>query len=362
MMVWTLVAVFGDLRPLFQFGGAACEAPAVLQRAKKGIRMIKAAIVGLGRWGQILVDSVQGKSEVIQFVRGVSRDPARTREFGEKSGLNLTNSYQDVITDPGVDAVVLATPHSQHFGEIIAAVKAGKHVFVEKPMTLTGKDAGEAVRACEQAGVALGIGFGRRLAPAFIEMQQAIADGRIGDILHVEANFSGPSGYQLVEGNWRATKAEAPSGGMTARGLHTLDGMIALNGPVQSVFAYSDRHKLEVEIEDTTSMLLRFANGTTGYLATIFATPNYWRIHAFGSAGWAEMRGERSLSISDLKGNVETKNYDATSLECAILENFAKAAQSKGTFVVTGAQAINGIATLEAIGKSVNSGKPVSVG
>jgi predicted dehydrogenase len=324
--------------------------------------MIKAAIIGLGRWGQTLVDSVQGKSDVIQFVRGVSRNPARTREFGDKKGLNLTNSYQEVLGDAGVDAVVLATPHSQHFGEIIAAAKAGKHVFVEKPMTLTGKDAAEAVRACEQAGRALGVGFGRRLAPAFLEMQQAIAEGRIGDILHVEANFSGPTGYQLSKDTWRATKAEAPSGAMTARGLHTLDGMIALSGPVQSVFAYSDRHKIEADIEDTTSMLLRFANGTTGYLATIFATANYWRIHAFGSAGWAEMRGERSLSISDLKGNVETKNYDATSLERAILENFAKAAQSKSGFVVTGAQAINGIATLEAIGKSASSGKPVSVG
>jgi predicted dehydrogenase len=149
---------------------------------------------------------------------------------------------------------------------------------------------------------------------------------------------------------------------MTARGLHTLDGMIALNGPVNSVFAYSDRHKIEADIDDTTSMLLRFANGTTGYLATIFATANYWRIHAFGTAGWAEMRGERTLSISDLKGNVETKDFDATSLERAILENFAQAAQSKGSFVVTGAQAINGIATLEAIGKSANSGKLVLIG
>ena len=323
--------------------------------------MIRAAIVGLGRWGQTLVESVQDKSEKIRFVCGVSRDPGRTREFGDKKHLALTNSFQAVLDDPDVDAVVLATPHSQHFREIVAAAKAGKHVFVEKPMTLSGQDAAGAVSACQQAGVALGIGFGRRLAPAFLEMQQVIAQGRIGDILHIEANFSGPTGYQLSKDTWRATKAESPSGAMTARGLHTLDGMIALNGPVQSVFAYSDRHKIDVEIEDTTSMLLRFANGTTGYLATIFATANYWRIHAFGSAGWAEMRGERSLVISDLKGKVETKDFDATSLERAILENFAQAAKSKGAFVVTGPQAINGIATLEAIGKSASSGKPVAV-
>jgi predicted dehydrogenase len=324
--------------------------------------MIRAAIVGLGRWGKHLVDSVQGKSDAIRFVRGVSRNPEATREFGDKHGLNLTNKFQDVLDDPGVDAVVLATPHSQHFREIVAVSKAGKHVFVEKPMTLTGKDAAEAVRACQQAGVALGIGFGRRLSPAFIEMQQVIAEGRIGDVLHVEANFSGPGGYNVAKGSWRSNKAEAPAGGMTARGLHTLDGMIALNGPIKSVFAYSDRHKTEGEVDDTTSMLFRFANGSTGYLASIFATASYWRIHAFGSNGWAEMRGEWSLSVSDLKGKVETKEFDAKSLERAILENFAQAAQSKASFVVTGAQAINGIAALEAIDKSADSGKPISIG
>lgn len=323
--------------------------------------MIKAAIVGLGRWGQHLVDSVQGKSDLIRFVRGVSRNPEATRAFGDKHGFGLTNSFQEVLDDPGVDAVVLATPHSQHFREIVAAANAGKHVFVEKPMTLTSQDAIDAVRACDQAGVALGIGFGRRLAPAFIAMQQAIAQGRIGDLLHVEANFSGPGGYNLVKGVWRSTRKESPAGGMTARGLHTLDGMIALNGPVKSVFAYSDRRKIAVDIDDTTSMLLRFANGTTGYLSSIFATANYWRIHAFGTDGWAEMRGERSLSISDLKGNVETKEFDATSLERAILENFAQAAKSQAPFVVTGTQAINGIATLEAIDKSADAGAPVLI-
>ena len=116
--------------------------------------MIKAAIVGLGRWGQHLVDFVQGKNDVIRFVRGVSRNPDVTREFGSKSGLALTNNFQEVLNDPDVDAVMLATPHSLHFREIVAVAKAGQHVFVEKPMTLTSQDAVDAVCACDQEGVA----------------------------------------------------------------------------------------------------------------------------------------------------------------------------------------------------------------
>jgi predicted dehydrogenase len=323
--------------------------------------MINAAIVGLGRWGQRLVESVQGKSGDIRFVRGVTRDPKRSQDFAAKTGVELTASYEDVLNDPAVNAVVLATPHSQHFGEIVAAAKAGKHVFVEKPMTLTAKHAAEAVRACEEAGLTLAIGFGRRFAPAFLEVQKAVNEGRIGDILHIEANFSGPTGYQLKAGNWRATRSEAPGGGMTARGIHTLDGMIALSGPVTSVFAYSDRHKIEVDVDDTTSMLLRFANGTTGYLATVFATANYWRIQAFGTDGWAEMRGERVFSISDIKGNVETRELDAVDLERGILESFARAATARRPFLVSGKDAVNGIAVLEAIDRSARSNAPVSI-
>lgn len=323
--------------------------------------MIKAAIVGLGRWGQRLVESVQGASKDIKFVAGVSRDPSRAKEFGDKAGLKLTNSYEAVLNDKDVDAIVLATPHSQHHAEIVAAAKAGKHVFVEKPMALTRQTAEDAVNACEKAGVALGIGFGRRFAPSFLALQSAVKDGRIGDILHIEANFSGPTGYSLQAGNWRATRAEAPGGGMTARGIHTLDCMIALAGPVSSVLAYSERKKLDVDIDDTTAMLLRFANGPTGYLATVFATANYWRIHAFGTEGWAEMRGEWSFSFADLKGNVENKDFDKVDLERLILENFAQAAQGKGKFIVDGQQAINGIAVLEAIVPSADAVKPVTL-
>jgi predicted dehydrogenase len=323
--------------------------------------MINAALVGLGKWGQRLVTSVQGKSKDIKFVAGVSRDPSRSKAFGDAQGLKLTDSFGEVLADKSIDAVVLATPHSQHHGEIVAAAKAGKHVFVEKPMALSRKHAADAVKACESAGVVLGIGFGRRFAPAFLDLQNAVKEGKIGDILHVEAQFSGPTGYQLTPDNWRASRIEAPGGGMAARGIHTLDGMIALAGPVASVFAYSFRQKLSVDVDDTTSMLLRFANGKSGYLATIYATANYWRIQAIGTEGWAEMRGELNFSISDLKGNVKTTDHGAKDLEHAILENFARAASTNGKFVVSGEQAVNAIAVLEAIPKSAESGKVVTI-
>src|SRR5215210_5568766 len=103
--------------------------------------MVRLAICGLGRWGHRLVDSVQQVSTGVRFTQAVTRDPARSAEFARRSGLTLTTKYEEVLADPAVDGVVLATPHSQHHAEIVAAARFGKHVFVEKPLTLTRADA-----------------------------------------------------------------------------------------------------------------------------------------------------------------------------------------------------------------------------
>ena len=324
--------------------------------------MMKAAIYGLGRWGTRLAESVQ-HSEKIRFAKGISRNPDTHREFAQKTGIRIVSSYGRVLKDPEIAAVVLATPHSQHHKQIIQAAKAGKHVFVEKPMTLTRKTAEKAIEACRAAGVTLGLGFNRRYAPAFVEMMRRIRAGEIGDVLHIEAQQSGPSGYRLKPGNWRASRTESPAGGMTARGIHTLDAMIHIAGPVRTVFAYSDRRKLapEVEIDDTTSMLFRFANGVTGYLGTVFVTGDIWRVHVFGSNGWIEMRGDTELVTRTLEGTPEQITLPKVDKEQAELEAFADAATAGQPFMVPPEQAVNEIAVLEAIVASAAKGKPVQI-
>src|SRR5881394_1146139 len=115
--------------------------------------MIRAAIVGIGTWGRNLVSSVQGTSERIRFVAGATRTPEKARQWCEQNGVRLLESYEAVLGDPGVDAVVLATPHSMHGEQIIAAANAGKHVFVEKPLGLDAREARAAVQACADRNV-----------------------------------------------------------------------------------------------------------------------------------------------------------------------------------------------------------------
>src|SRR5438270_11175333 len=116
--------------------------------------MIRAAIVGIGTWGRNLVEAVQG-SELIRFVAGATRTPASAELFCKQHGIRLMESYEDVLAYGELDAVVLATPHSMHCGQIVAAAKAGKHVFVEKPLGVTAKSADDAVAAGAQKRVTL---------------------------------------------------------------------------------------------------------------------------------------------------------------------------------------------------------------
>ncbi len=322
--------------------------------------MLNAAIYGLGRWGKRLVDSVKGSSK-IRFIKGITRDPAAHRADAEEMGLALTTSYEEVLRDPAIDAVVLATPHSHHYDQIVQGAQAGKHVFAEKPITLTRASAESAIHACRTAGITLGIGFGRRYLPAYIEMTRRIRAGDIGQILHIEGHNGGAGGYRHNGGSWRGRRDESPAGAMTARGIHLLDAMLAIAGLVETVYAYSGRRVVKADIDDTTSMLLKFAGGVTGYLGTMFATGEYRRLHVFGSKGWLEMRGETVLAARGLEGEVKLSEFPATDRERGVLEAFADAATGGELFAVTSEQAINGIAVLEAIVASAEAGNPVNV-
>src|SRR5258706_5971452 len=251
--------------------------------------MIRAAIVGLGRWGQNLVAGVQGKSDAIRFVAGATSTPKKARDFAEAEGFPLHDRYEKVLADAAIDAVVLATPHSLHAGQIIAAAKAHKHTFAEKPFALTLRDAEAAVRACAENKVTLAIGYNWRFQPALQEIKRMLGDGRLGKLLHVEGNFCGPSVYRFEREHWRQSREEGPAGGMTGRGVHLVDAMICLSGKIESVVVQSSRMVRDFGLDDTTSMLFRFHSRATDYLCTVIATAETWRLQVFGANGWAEM-------------------------------------------------------------------------
>jgi predicted dehydrogenase len=310
--------------------------------------MVTAAIVGLGWWGQRMVDAVRGPSHRLSFRYGVGGDPANDAEIAAANGLVLLATLDEALAHPEVDAVVLATPHSLHVPQILACAAAGKPVFSEKPLALTLADAQRAVAACRDAGVVLGIGTDRRFLPAMRALKACVAGGRLGRLLHVEAQYSNDVMSRGLSGGWRKHPAEAPGAGMTGPGLHALDGLIDLAGPVARLAGQIHAPEGSAKPIDAVSLLIRFRSGATGLLGCVRGVPDYVRMAVFGSAGWAEMRDWRTLHLN-IAGEPEgTKTFDPTLAIGDLLDRFADAVENRARFPVSIASMLETVGAFEA--------------
>jgi predicted dehydrogenase len=335
--------------------------------------MINAAIVGLGWWGRTLVESVQG-SDFIRFVAGATRTISpEIKTFAEANKFRLVESFEALLQDSNIQAVVLCTPHSMHAPQMIAAAKAGKHVFCEKPFTLTKRDAEQAVEAVRKAGVALGLGYNRRFHPEMVKLRDRIRSGRLGTLMHVEATMTFANALLLQPTQWRANRSETPCGGLTPMGVHAIDGMIDLCGPIDRVFCQSFRRAVQIDADDTTSILFRMKEGTSGYLGTLTATGPGFSFQVFGSEGWVRLEGmthvagasseERrtrlfgTCKFQPAKGAAEVWQAETLDVGRVTLEAFAKAASGGPAFPIPVEQMIHGAAVTEAVVRSAASGE-----
>ena len=317
--------------------------------------MIDAAIVGLGRWGRTLVKAVQGRSSKLRFTRAVSRDPARLGAAAAELGLEVVGSLDAVLADRSIGAVVLATPHSLHCEQIIAAAHAGKAVFCEKPLTLTKAEAARAIDACHKAGVVLGVGTDKRFYPAVAELLRMANEGELGKVLHLEAHFSNE--VAATHSEWRNSPEESPAGGMTGTGVHMLDAMVALAGPVRRVEALLLSHKPPPDPLDSLSALLEFTSGISGTLAMVRSTPGYFRLHAFGREASAEALFRTDLIVRRSGKEPQHLSLPPVDSVRTNLEAFADAVAGRAPYPIPTSDMLATVAAFEAITEAA-SGLP----
>src|SRR5215471_11111631 len=315
--------------------------------------MIDAAIVGLGRWGKTLVGAVQGKSEVLRFTHAVSREPGRLRDYAAERGLQLVGGLEPVLADPAIDAVVLATPRSMHYHQILAVAAAGKAVFCEKPLTLRKAEAERAIEACRTAGVVLGVGTDKRFFPSFRELIQLVKSGGLGEVIHLEAHFSNEVAGGFAE--WRYSPEESPAGGMTGTGIHILDALIAMAGPVGRVQAMLLSHKPPPDPLDSLSVLLEFASGISGTLAAVRSTPTYLRVHALGRNASAEALGRNDLLLRRSGAEPQNLSFPPVDSVRVNLEAFADAVAGRAPYPISTSEMLDTVAAFEAIAETARS-------
>jgi predicted dehydrogenase len=334
--------------------------------------MIRAAIVGLGRWGRSLVASVQGKSGQLRFVRAHTRTSASAEDFCRQHDVPLVDSYKQILADPDVDAVVLATPHSLHASQIIAAAAAGKHIHVEKPIALDRASADRAVAAARKAGVVLAVGYCRRFHPSIVEVRQRLAKGWLGAVVAMVAQHTTSTAQFIAPDNWRAAPEEAPGGALTAVGVHALDHMIEFAGRVRDVRCVTGR-TIPGPSDDTTTVMLRFEAGATGLIFCSVATPTNFSFTLYGSKGMAEiskpnLQTLRFVPTSDqpptgpiIAPPGEISEHPGFDMLNAELTAFARAIRERTPYPVPLDEVLHGMEVFDAIVEAARSNQIVTV-
>ena len=320
------------------------------------------ASIGLGWWGNVLAEGANstGKARVVSCY---ARTPQTRETFASKHGCRPAGSLQEIWDDPTIEGVLIATPHSVRGELITQAAASGKHVFVEKPLALTGSEARASAQATKEAGVVLQVGHNKRRQTANRRLREMVDSGELGQIQHIEANISGPMAFKPDLPEWRKNPEQLPAGGMTPMGVHHIDTIRFLGGPIRSVSAISKKVSGALDVDDVTAMLLELESGALAYLVTLLATAPVNTVTVYGSdaVAWSEQDGTR-LSVQQ-RGQSSRTEIPVTPID-TIADEMAEFAECirTGREPETGPEAaIPVVDVLEAVIASANSRRPVDV-
>ncbi len=325
--------------------------------------MLRAASIGLGWWSDELAAAIHGRSEAIGVVSCFSRSPDKRAAFADKFDTARHDSFDAVLADPEIDAVILTTPHSLHAEHVTRAAEAGKHVFVEKPLTLTAESGAAAAAACARAGVVLAVGQNRRFSAAAQALRAMLDGGEFGTLLHMEANISAPGALGYTPERWRANRIESPGGALAGLAVHLIDLLCWLGGPARRITAQAKRRAVPVDIDDTTSALIDFESGATGYLGSLFACPFTSFLNVYGTKANAFAAVDGNEIKVQLPGQApEARPLEPVDTLKVELEEFAHACAGGPAFRVRPEEAIHNVAVMEAIVASAAQGSaPVEI-
>ncbi len=237
-----------------------------------------------------------------------------SKELAEKSRAkwNCKKAYDneaDLLADPDIDAVYIASPVVCHARQAMAAADAGKHILIEKPLALTADEGEKVVRYCEEKGVKIAVGLMMRFGAHVREMKKAIAENKIGRVVSGYAQFT--CWYPDMPGNWRQSKKNGGGGCLMDMGVHCIDLMQYITGSkVKEVMALNDTLSFQYEVEDTSTVLMCMENGCQCVVQSNFNVPDAaakWRLEFFGEQG--------RLLGDNIIGQIDGGTLDAMFLE-----------------------------------------------
>lgn len=335
--------------------------------------MVRFGLVGSGAIAAAHMDSLQ-KIDETQLVAVWSRRYENAQKVAAEQGCEAEASFEELVKRDDIDAITICTPSGFHLEPALAAIEAGKHVIIEKPLEVTVERCNQIIKAADRKGVKLGGIFQSRFTPANQELYRAVQEGRFGRLVMGDAFvkwFRAQSYYD--SGEWRGTWKLDGGGALMNQAIHTVDVLLWLMGDVESVYAHADCLAHErIEVEDTVAAVLRFTNGAMGVIeATTSIQPGYpKRVEIHGDKGgavivddavveWNEVdnpdRAEKICEELGAKGTSGTfadpmaMSFDKHRMQ---LQDFARAIMEDRSPVIDGREGARAVSVVRAIYES----------
>src|SRR5262245_26444421 len=224
----------------------------------------------MGWWSDVLADAIK-RSDMLQLAACFTRSEDKRRAFAAKYGCRAAARYEEILADPSIEAIVNTTPNSVHLETTRAAAEAGKHVFLDKPIANTVAEGRAIAEACAKAGVVLALGYQRRRESHFRWIKAEIEAKRFGKLVQAECNISRDRVGQFDRSSWRYTAAGMPGGVMLQVGIHYVDVLEYLLGPVRSVSARLAQLVLPGDNPDVANLILQHENNALSNLTASYA-------------------------------------------------------------------------------------------
>jgi predicted dehydrogenase len=316
----------------------------------------------MGWWSDVLADAAV-RSGKLQIVSCYTRSEERRRAFAGKYGCDAAASYDAMLADSRVEAVINTTPNNAHLETTSAAARAGKHVFLDKPIANTVADATALTKACRGAGVVLGLGYQRRRESHVRWIRERIDAGEFGKLVNAEANISRDRLGKIDLTSWRYTSEGMPGGVLLQIGIHYTDVLEYLMGPVVAVSGRFAQLVLPGDNPDVASVVMEHENGALSTLNASYASASeYYLLNVYGKEATAYYDLHQGLRI------LKRGSTKATPVDCPVrdaiadeLEEFAAAVRGAGSPEMDGEKSTRSLAVVLAGIRSAREGRRVEV-
>lgn len=323
---------------------------------------VRVASLGMGWWSDVLADAA-GRASGIEIVKCFTRSEDKRNAFAEKYNCEAVASYDDILSDDSIQGIINTTPNPVHLETTKAAAEAGKHVFLDKPIANTIADAKEITRITEETGIVFSVGYQRRRENHFQWIRDRIADGEFGKMVQAEANISRDREGKFDMTSWRYTAEGMPGGVMLQIGVHYVDVLETILGPVKTVSGMASQLVLPGDNPDVAGVLMKHDNGAVSTLNAGYASASeYYLMNIYG---------KEMTAYYDLHNGLRTqKRYSDEIVPVAVekndtiaeeLEEFADCIRGDATPAVDGQRATESLAVILAGIQSVKEGRTVDV-